>query len=133
MTQLEIEFYKAKLSDKHYMEKAVVDCADRFTDAIIKRGACIARQEEKKEKEVIMQNKLEDLNNHLFEQIERLQDDEVCHDMMSIEAEVAKSGAISKLAQGIIDIGNLQLNAIKIAKDDNMRLSIPNQFGIESR
>ena len=58
-----------------------------------------------------MKNTLGDLNNYLFEQIERLQSDEL--EGESFEKEIKRTEAISKAAKNIIDNANLALNAQK--------------------
>ena len=62
-----------------------------------------------------MKNKLSDLNNHLFEQLERLNDDELMEE--SLEQEISRSKALTTVAQQIISNGNLMLNAQKHADD----------------
>jgi hypothetical protein len=61
-----------------------------------------------------MQNKLSDLNNHLFAQLERLGDEELAGDKLAEEINRAK--AVTDVAQQIIANGNLVLKA-KIAVD----------------
>jgi len=56
-------------------------------------------------------NKLMDLNNHLFEQLERLNDDDLTTDQL--EKEIGRSKAIGGVAQNIISNANLSLNAEK--------------------
>lgn len=63
-----------------------------------------------------MKNSLSDLNNILFEQIERLNDDEVMEQFSDQEIERAK--AISSVANQIIQNAALQLQAAKFM-DDN--------------
>lgn len=58
-----------------------------------------------------MKNTLTDLNNYLFEQIERLNDDELSEDQL--EKEIKRSEAIQKVARTIIENGQLALNAKK--------------------
>lgn len=58
-----------------------------------------------------MNNTLGDLNNALFEQIERLQDDELSDE--ALEKEIRRSEAVTKIAKNIIDNGNLALSAKK--------------------
>ena len=55
-------------------------------------------------------NKLTDLNNHLFEQLERLNDELTPEEL---EFEIKRSKALSDIARNIIDNGNLMLNAQK--------------------
>ena len=56
-----------------------------------------------------MKNKITDLNNILFEQLERLQDDSLS--IEQIELEIKKSTAIDATARTIIDMANLVLKA----------------------
>lgn len=56
-------------------------------------------------------NKLSDLNNHLFEELERLNDDELKGDALQEERERAK--AMANIAQTIINNGELALKAQK--------------------
>lgn len=62
-----------------------------------------------------MQNTLGDLNNHLFAQLERLNDEEVTG--TELKEEIERSKAVSNIAKGIIDNGNLVLQAQKFADD----------------
>ena len=56
-------------------------------------------------------NKLGDLNNHLFEQLERLNDEELTEEQLNIE--IGRSKAITNIAQTIINNATLALNAKK--------------------
>lgn len=56
-----------------------------------------------------MKNTLTDLNNYLFESIERLNDDEL--DMEALEREIKRSETVQKVAKTIIDNGALALKA----------------------
>jgi hypothetical protein len=56
-------------------------------------------------------NKLNDLNNHLFEQLERLNDDELNGDDLKLE--IDRSKAITQIASNIIQNGYLALKALK--------------------
>lgn len=67
-----------------------------------------------------MKNSLSDLNDILFEQIERLNDDEVMEQFSDHEIERAK--AISSVANQIIQNAELQLRAAKFM-DDNVLTS----------
>ena len=58
-----------------------------------------------------MHNTLKDLNNYLFEQLERLQDDEL--DDAGLEKEIKRSDAVQKVAKNIIANGALELKAKK--------------------
>ena len=58
-----------------------------------------------------MKNTLTDLNNYLFEQLERLQDDSL--DETGLEKEIQRSEAVQKVAKTIIENGQLALNEKK--------------------
>lgn len=58
-----------------------------------------------------MKNTLGDLNNYLFESIERLNDDELTDE--ELEREIKRSEAVQKVAKTIIDNGSLALQAKK--------------------
>lgn len=54
-------------------------------------------------------NKLSDLNDHLFAQIERLNDENLTPE--EIEIELKKSDAMEKVSKQIIDVSRLVLDA----------------------
>lgn len=58
-----------------------------------------------------MRNTLSDLNNYLFEQLERLNDDEL--DENTMQNEINRSDAVIKVAKTIIDNGALALQTKK--------------------
>lgn len=58
-----------------------------------------------------MKNTLTDLNNYLFESIERLNDDELTDEQL--EKEIKRSEAVQKVAKTIIENGSLALQAKK--------------------
>lgn len=62
-----------------------------------------------------MKNRLSDLNNHLFAQLERLSDEDLSPEQ--IEREAKRGEAIVAVADQIIRNANLQLQAAKIAFD----------------
>jgi len=61
-------------------------------------------------------NKLADLTNHLFLQLERLADDDMSTDQLEMEAKRAE--AIVKLSDQIIGTADLQLRAAKLYADN---------------
>jgi len=73
-----------------------------------------------------MKNKLIDLNNHLFSQLERLSDEETKGE--SLKEEILRSRAISTVAAQIIDNARLALDAQK-AMDNSIR-KMPPMIGI---
>ena len=62
-----------------------------------------------------MKNRLSDLNNHLFAQIERLSDEDLTPEQ--IETEAKRGEAIVSVADQIIRNAALQIQAAKIAFD----------------
>ena len=60
-------------------------------------------------------NTLADLNNHLFEQLERLNDEELSGE--DFEKEVKRSKALQNIGKTIIDNGRLVLDAEKFSDD----------------
>ena len=58
-----------------------------------------------------MKNTLSDLNNYLFEAIERINDDELS--MEELDKEIKRSESVNKIAKTIIDNGNQALQAKK--------------------
>ena len=61
------------------------------------------------------QNKLSDLNNHLFAQLERLGDEDM--EPEQLENEIARARAITSVAHQIISNGQLVLQAAKFSDD----------------
>lgn len=60
-----------------------------------------------------MKNKLSDLNNHLFAQIERLADENLTPEQIDVEAK--RGAAIVAVADRIVNNAALQIQAAKIA------------------
>lgn len=60
-------------------------------------------------------NTLADLNNQLFEQLERLNDDSLKGE--SLKEEIKRSKAVEGIAKNIINNGNLVLDAQKFNDD----------------
>jgi hypothetical protein len=60
-------------------------------------------------------NKLADLNNHLFAQLERLGDETLTTDQLADE--IKRAGAIDRLAGQVVAIGHLALTASKLQSD----------------
>jgi hypothetical protein len=59
-------------------------------------------------------NKIEDLRNHLFEQLERLQDDEKMKNPLALERELKRSAAISDVAQVIVNTAKAETDFLKV-------------------
>ena len=63
-----------------------------------------------------MKNTLTDLNNHLFEQIERLNDDELTKE--ELDMEIKRLKAMSSISNQIIANAKVELEAAKIMIDN---------------
>ncbi|WP_316978019.1 hypothetical protein [Shumkonia mesophila] len=66
-----------------------------------------------------MKNRLTDLNDHLFMQLERLSNEELSGEQ--IEQEVKRTDALVKVADQIIGGAHLQLSACKLVADHGDR------------
>lgn len=78
-----------------------------------------------------MKNKLTDLNNHLFAQIERLGDENMKEEQIGVEIRRAK--AISDVAKNIIENANLALSAEKLRVEyAHGRVQLPKMIGSDS-
>lgn len=78
-----------------------------------------------------MKNNLQDLNNVLFEQLERLQDDEALKDPEVFEREMQRSKAVTSIASQIIQSGSLSLQAAKYAAEYGTANGISPLLGIK--
>ena len=67
-----------------------------------------------------MKNTLQDLNNHLFEQLERLNDDEIMNNPDKPELfrrELEKSKAVASIANTIIYNARMQIEGLRVRKE----------------
>lgn len=72
-------------------------------------------------------NKLSDLNNHLFEQLERLNDESLSNE--DLEKEMKRQKSMSEVASNIIEINRISMDAMKlIAKGYIQAKDLPNEI-----
>lgn len=64
-----------------------------------------------------MKNNISDVNNYLFEELERLNDDESLLENDNFDKEIKRAKAVSTLCSTIISNANLILNAKKYADE----------------
>lgn len=62
-----------------------------------------------------MKNRLVDLNNHMFEQLERLNDDDLTDE--KLEKEIKRSKAMAGIASNIVANAQLALDSQKFIED----------------
>lgn len=74
-----------------------------------------------------MKNKLLDLNNHLFAQLERLSNEDLKGD--ELKEEIDRSKAIETLSAKMIDNASLALQAQKLINDHSIKRA-PAMLGI---
>jgi hypothetical protein len=64
----------------------------------------------------MMQNKLTDLHNHLFAELERLSDEDLAGE--ELQSEIARAKAITDVAGAVIANGNLVLKAEALRQEN---------------
>lgn len=77
-----------------------------------------------------MKNKLIDLNNHLFAELERLNDEDLTGE--DLENEVRRAEAITKVSTQIIQNANLNLKAVEIRLEYGKSSLIDKVIGLEA-
>ena len=70
-----------------------------------------------------MQNKIEDLNNHLFAQLERLNDEDLTGEQL--EEEIRRAKAIASISSQIIDTADITLRAVEIMAEAGEEVRVP--------
>ena len=70
-----------------------------------------------------MKNKMTDLHNHLFAQLERLSDEELKGD--GLKEEIERSKAVAAVAREIIANGSLVLKAKRAIQDREIGEEVP--------
>lgn len=68
-----------------------------------------------------MRNKITDLNNHLFEQLERLNDDSLSD--TELEKEITRSKAMTNVANAIIESSRVTVDAMKVLSQGGVDIS----------
>lgn len=79
-----------------------------------------------------MKNTPTDLNNYLFESLERLLDDDLSEEEM--QKEITRSKSICEIAGRIIDNADLTLKALKFLNDNGIEINptdIPKMLGVK--
>jgi hypothetical protein len=74
------------------------------------------------------QNKIADLNNHLFAQLERLNDETLKPEQMKLE--IKKADAMSGIASQVIASNKLMLDAARLLGNGTVS-RLPDQFDVK--
>jgi len=72
-----------------------------------------------------MKNSLQDLNNLLFEQLERVNDDDLTKE--ELDKQIKKSTTIAKLSTVIVQNAKLSLDAAKFFEENGIEYSVKTQ------
>lgn len=78
-----------------------------------------------------MKNTLTDLNNYLFESLERLMDDDLSQE--ELDREINRSRAVTDVAQAIIHSGELSLKASKFRTEYGKDKALPALMGADKK
>ena len=70
-----------------------------------------------------MKNTLSDLNNYLFEQLERLTDDSLSDE--ELEKEIKRSKAVTNVSRAVIENGALALRAAMYSTEYGKSAAVP--------
>lgn len=74
-----------------------------------------------------MKNKLTDLNNHLFAQLERLVDEDIRGE--SLQEEILRADAVAGIAKQLLQSGDLSLRAARFMDNrNNSEIKNPTQL-----
>lgn len=79
-----------------------------------------------------MKNKIEDLRNHLFAQLERLGDDEEMKNPIKLERELQRAKSIKEVGQVIVNSAKVEVDAMKVLGNRGTGF-IPNEKQLNSK
>ena len=77
-----------------------------------------------------MKNKLTDLNNHLFAQLERISDENISDE--ELDREIKRGRAIDGVAKNIINNASVQLQAARLMAAGDVGSNVNSIMGIQS-
>jgi hypothetical protein len=84
-----------------------------------------------------MKNKMIDLHNALFAELESLQDEDSFRnedgeiDNAKVELAIKRADKVSDVAGKIMELQRLQMDVVKMAFDNGINVKIPETLGIE--
>ncbi len=78
-----------------------------------------------------MKNKLIDLNNHLFAQLERLSEEDISEE--DLKKEISRTKAVTGVSKQIIENGRLVLDGQRAAQGDGLIPDLPEMLQVEHK
>lgn len=76
-------------------------------------------------------NKIQDLRDHLFVTLERLNDDELVKDSDALQNEINRAKAISGVSHQIIESAKVEINYMEALANVGNAIGKPNFLGLE--
>ena len=76
-----------------------------------------------------MKNRLTNLTDHLFAQLERLGEEDATDERIRLE--IVRAGAMTQTAREIINVGRLALDAAKVRHDLQDQEAMPALLGLD--
>lgn len=132
MTENEIEAIKKKYRNPNILQEAVENIAGLFADVYIKKIKIDVPVKETKSRSFKMSNRIQELENVLLDQIEKLSDDSLFENKETANVVLEKSKAISSLSSNFVELQQLKLNIVKTVS--NSKSDSFNSFlGIEEK
>jgi hypothetical protein len=127
LTKKQIEEYRKKLRDSEYMREAINGIADKLSELPSWHAAAEPPYAEPEinntEEKEMAKNSLYDLNDHLFERIEWLTDQEVKG--KDREEEIKRSEMVVKVSMQIQNNAMLLLKAKELAVNAGVKIKMP--------
>lgn len=132
MIENEIEAIKKKYRNPNILQEAVENIADYYADVYINNNFEFPVVKEIKSRSFKMANKIQELENVLLDQIEKLSDDSLFENKESANVVLEKSKAISFLSSNFVELQQLKLNIVKTVSNSRNK-SFNNFLGIEEK
>jgi hypothetical protein len=132
LTEKQVAEYRKKLKDKKYIEKAISGIAEKFLagDAAA-RLPCAEPEINNTEEKEMARNKWQDLNDHLFEQIEWLTDRSIKGEELT--EEIKRTESVVKISEQILKSFDLYHKAALSVAEYGGKLKLPAMIEDKSR
>jgi hypothetical protein len=124
LTEQQIAEYRRKLGDGVYMDRAVSGVAEKFLARPVPAEPAYAKPETNSTEENKMaKNRLRDLTDHLFEQIEWVKDRDIKG--KELDEEIKRTEQVIKAAAQIVNVVNAATRAAQVANNPNGNMELP--------